>query len=76
MKDLEEIELTLVHGLTKEFPQLKSHIPFLRVSERIITGVGMYVNFVYEGCDENFEAINVFYSGQENIAIKSLSLGL
>jgi len=78
MEQLNNLELMLINGLIQKYPFLKSHIPYLRVKERKITGVGMYVNFEYINSEQelNFENINALFSGEEKIQIKSLKKGL
>lgn len=79
MKELNELELSLLNGLTEKYPSLKSHIPFLKVSERKMTGSGMSVNFEYSNTDGQItieEEINALFSNGENIQIKNLKKGL
>jgi hypothetical protein len=76
MEELNELELILMNGLTTKHPSLKSHIPYLKVSRREITGVGMYVNFEYVNFDGQLEDINALFSNQENIEISNLQHGV
>ncbi len=78
MKELNQLELTLLNGLTEKYPSLKSHIPHLKINERKITGTGMSVNFVYTHSDEQLtvEDFNALFSNGEIIQIKHLKKGL
>lgn len=78
MSDLSNLERTLLNGLEQKYPSLKSHIPYLKVKNREITGVGMYVNFEYVNSigQIEIENINALFSNEENIAIKNLKYGL
>ena len=76
MNDLNLLELKLLNGLFKKFPTFKSHLDFLKVSTREITGVGMYVNFEYINSTIYFEDINLLFSNEENIEIDKLKHGL
>jgi len=76
MEELNDIELILVNGLTTKYPSLKFHIPHLKVINREITGVGMYVNFAYVNFEEQLDDINALFSNEENIEIKNLKYGL
>lgn len=78
MEQLTELESTLLNGLIQKYPALKSHIPYLKVKERKITGTGMEVNFEYTNSEEelNFEDINALFSNGENIEVKGLKQGL
>jgi hypothetical protein len=76
MTELNEIELTLLDGLTTKHPSLKSHISHLKVKERKATGVGMYVNFEYINFEEKLENLNSLFSNEENIEFPNLKYGL
>lgn len=76
MEELNELELILLEGLTSKYPQLKSHIPHLKVTERKNTGTGLDVNLEYKDFNGEFDDTNALFSNEENIEIKSLKEGL
>lgn len=78
MKEINEFELTLLNGLTEKYPSLKSHIPYLKVTERKMSSTGMSVIFEYVNADGQLisEDINALFSNGENIQIKNLKKGL
>jgi hypothetical protein len=47
MDNLNQFELAILDRLSVDNPVIKKHIPFLRVRNREVTGVGMYVHFFY-----------------------------
>ena len=78
MEQLNKLESTLLDGLIQKYTSLKSHIPYLIVTERKSTGAGLLVNFDYSSAadDLQFDDINALFSGEENIEIKGLKHGL
>jgi hypothetical protein len=73
------LELTLLQGLIDKYPTIGTHLPFLRVKDRVVTGVGMYSNFVYVETDELLPALEIdngAISNNENIEIPGLERGL
>ena len=76
MKELNELELTLLQGLTTKYPQFVSHISYLTVAKRKLTGTGMNVELTYEDFNGEFDETNALFSNGENIAIKGLKEGL
>lgn len=76
MEELSELELTLLNGLITKYPQLSSHIPYLKVNKRELTGNGMVVDFLYVDFNEEFGEINALFSNGENIQVKGLKDGL
>jgi hypothetical protein len=78
MKELNELELSLLNGLTEKYPSLKPHIPFLKVAERKMTSTGMSVNFEYTNSEGQLtlEDINALFSNGEIIQVKNLKKGL
>ena len=78
MDQLTELEQTLLENLFLKYPNLKTHLPFLKVKERSTTKVGMQVNFEYTNSENTleFEELNALYSGGENIQVKGLKQGL
>ena len=76
MQELNDLELSLLEGLTAKYPQLQSHIPFLKVSERKATGEGLDVTLEYVDFNNEFDDTNALFSNGENIEIKGLKEGL
>lgn len=76
MKELNELEKTLLEGLTNKYPQFTPHIPYLKVSERKLTATGMNVELMYEDFNNEVDDTNALFSNGENIAIKGLKEGL
>ncbi len=76
MEELNDLELKLINGLTIKYPSLEFHIPYLKVTQREVTGVGMYVNFAYVDFVGQLEDINALFSNEENIEIRNLKYGL
>lgn len=78
MEQINELESILLNGLIQKYPSLKSHIPYLVITERKSTGAGLLVNFDYSSSTEElkFDDINALFSGEENIEIKGLKHGL
>lgn len=76
MEELNDLEITLLNGLTTKYPSLKSHIPHLKVEQREITGAGMCVNLVYTNFNGESEDINALFSNGEIIEVENLKNGL
>jgi len=76
MEELNDLELTLLNGLTEKYPSLKSHLPHLKVSKREISGFSLYVYFSYVDFNEEPEMINSLFSNAEKIEIPALKEGL
>nr|WP_315202939.1 hypothetical protein [uncultured Flavobacterium sp.] len=78
MEKLNEFELAVLNSIAKEYPFLEEHIPYLRVKNREITGIGMYVNFVYsqDVRIKNPDFNNASLSTNENIEMENLEYGL
>ncbi len=76
MEELNEIETTLLTGLTNKYPTLLPHIPFLKVKERKKLAFGMSIIFEYVDFDSPREDLNALFSNEENIALKNLKKGL
>lgn len=76
MEELNNLELTLLEGLTNKYPQLKPHIPFLKVSGRKPTTNGLDINVEYHNFNEEIDDTNALFSNGENIEIKGLKQGL
>ncbi len=78
MEKLNPLELTLLQGLTIKYPTIGTHLPFLRVKDRVFTGVGMYSNFVYVETDGLLLALEInngAISNNENIEIQGPERG-
>lgn len=79
MHNLNKLEKSIVKRILKIYPGFKFHLPFLRVASREITGVGMYINFVYLKNDINpldIKMLNLSLSNNEIIQIEGLEYGL
>ena len=79
MKELNKLEISILERLAIEFPFIKGHLPFLKVDNREITGVGMYVNFIYDNPNNKSLYIGVensVVSTNEIIEIDGLEYGL
>lgn len=76
MQELNNLETTLLNGLTEKYPSLKSHLPHLRVTKRQISGFSLYVYFSYVDFSEEPEMVNALFSNGEKIEIPSLKDGL
>ena len=76
MQELNDLELSLLEALTSKYPQLQSHTPFLKVSQRKTTGEGLNVNLEYVDFKNEFDDTNALFSNGENIEIKGLKEGL
>ena len=76
MEELNQLELTLLEALTTKYPQLQSHIPYLKVTGRKLTTTGLDVNLDYIDFNNEFDDTNALFSNGENIEIKGLKEGL
>ena len=76
MEALNQLELTLLEALTTKYPQLQSHIPYLKVAERKLTATGLDVNLDYIDFNDEFDDTNALFSNGENIQVKGLKEGL
>ncbi|WP_379964271.1 hypothetical protein [Epilithonimonas sp. UC225_85] len=76
MEELNDLELILLEGLTKKYPQLTAHIPYLKVTERKSTSTGLDINLKYLNYTGEYDDINALFSNGENIDIKGLKEGL
>jgi len=79
MQELNKLEQAIFERLAIEYPFIKEHIPFLKVENRENTGVGMYVNFIYDNPNNkelNVEIENSVLSTNETIELDGLSYGL
>ena len=79
MSNLNDFELCVLNRVAKKFPEINVHIPFLRVKDRIVTGVGMYVNFCYVGQNESAPIFGIedkSISTNESIEVDGLKYGL
>ena len=54
---LNNFELAVLDKISNEYPFLKSHIPFLQVKSRELTGVGLFVNFSYQEGSVGYQEI-------------------
>lgn len=66
-KKLNKLEYSILERLATKYPSVREHMPFIKVDNRLKTGVGMYINLMYDDNPKNKE-LNV---GIENSAISS-----
>ncbi|WDF45778.1 hypothetical protein PQ459_12815 [Chryseobacterium sp. KACC 21268] len=76
MLELNELELALLEGLYTKYPQLKSHSPFIKITERKLTNTGLDVHLEYIDFSGESDEINALFSNGENIQVKGLKEGL
>jgi hypothetical protein len=77
MKCLNKLELEILDHVSDKYPMIKSHLPFLQVKNREITGVGIYVNLVYrENPVEKIDILNSSLNSNEIIQMDGLKDGL
>lgn len=79
MQELNKLELSILERLGEKFPFIMQHIPFLKVDSRENTGVGMYINLIYNYTSNNeliFGDQNSAISTNETIEIAGLKYGL
>jgi hypothetical protein len=76
MDNLTNLESDILSALLKDYPFLGEHIPFLRVSSREFTGVGMYTNFLYIKNVEPLDIDNDALGIDEYITMEGLKDGL
>lgn len=79
MNNLNAFELSILESCSNEYPQVKEHIPFLTVTDRERTGVGMYINFSYLSHAEQLPRIASNYESigsREIIEMEGLKHGL
>ncbi|MFZ0565136.1 MAG: hypothetical protein WAM28_02995 [Chlamydiales bacterium] len=77
MINLNKLEFSILARLSNKYPEIKKHIPYLKVLNRDNTGVGMYVNFLY--ANDKIVPLSLpdsSISTNENIEIKGLKYGL
>lgn len=79
MENLNSLEIALLKSIVEEngerYPFLVSHIPYLKVKNRELTGVGSYSNFEYLQ-PVNESAINTLLSSQKRLLISGLKTEL
>lgn len=79
MLQLNKFEIFLLKRLAIEYPFIANHVPFLKVESRDKTGVGMYINLIYDSTysdDISAEGENFSVSTNETIEISGLKYGL
>lgn len=57
MEQLNEFELAILHRLSESNPEIKKHIPYLRVKERKTTGTSMRINIAYAAGSDTLDYI-------------------
>ena len=78
MDKLNQLELSILERLERKYFFLKSHIPCIMVKNRELTGVGMYVNFIYTNTAnlDNIDKAYIPLSTNEIIKMVGLKNGL
>jgi hypothetical protein len=79
MSNLNNLELATLERVAIKNPSLAQHIPYLKVKERKLTGVGMFVKFEYSdkvGIINNIEPTNVSLGTRDPIKMTNLKYGL
>jgi hypothetical protein len=77
MENLNKLEFEILNRVSEKYPKIKSHLPLLKVKNRLATGVGMYINFVYtEELFDTLEIMNSTLSLNELIQMQGLDDGL
>jgi hypothetical protein len=77
MANLNSFEVLLLERLSIKYPNIKTHLAFLKVLNRENTGVGIYINFFYK--DINILIPNLHNSSistNEDIQVEGLQYGL
>jgi len=79
MDELSKLELVLLQKLGEKYPYLKKHFKYLKVRDRVFTGIGMYINFIYTEEIEMIDKLEISdtsLSTNENIEVDGLKYGL
>lgn len=79
MEDLNQLERELLENILKDnrlkYPFLESHFPYLKVSSREKTGVGIYTNFIYSTLTVE-QSINDLISSDKQLFVPNLDYEL
>lgn len=79
MDSINEFEHSLLMRLATHYPSVEQHIPYIRITSRTATGVGMYVDMSYVktgGPIPDLGIVDGAISTNERIAIPGLEYGL
>lgn len=79
MEELNRLEKSILNRLSKKYPSLIFHIPYLKVQSRELTGVGMYINLLYSNSIDqelDLDIKNTSISTNEIIELDGLKYGL
>ena len=77
MDDLNEFELAILEKLSSDHPVIKKHIPYLKVTQRRLSGAGMYVSLAYTEGSEALDFIpQLHLSTKGYLKMESLQDGL
>ena len=77
MDELNQFELAILDRLSASNPEIRKHIPYLRVKERKMTGVGMRINLDYIPGSESLDYIKkVHLSANGYLKMEGLTDGL
>jgi len=79
MKEMNHFEFAILKRVSLKYPFIEDIIPLLEVESRLLTGVGMYINFVFP--DKHKKSLklkidDISLSTNELIEIEGLKNGL
>ncbi len=77
--EMNPLELEIFKSLISKYPEIGEHVDALRVKNRKVTGVGMYVDFEYKIGSTSIKDLSIpngAISNNENIEIPGLERGL
>lgn len=78
-EELNKLEYAILERLATKYPFVSEHMPFIKVDNRLKTGVGMYINLMYDNPNNkelNIGIENSAISTNETIEIDALKYGL
>ncbi len=79
MEELNKLEYSILERLATKYPSVSEHMPFIKVETRLKTGVGMYINLIYDNPQNkelNVGIENSAISTNETIELDGLMYGL
>lgn len=78
-EELNKLEYSILERLALKYPSISEHMPFIKVDNRLKTGVGMYITLMYDNPNNkelNVGIENSAISTNETIEIDELKYGL